>query len=340
MTLQSELAHSTAQYQSGTPEPTPDVVAKATQWFLRLQEDDVSEQERDECKKWRQQDDMHELAWRRLEALWRNFDGLEGNAARPAQAALAKLATRKRDKRRIKRAVGTVIACCGVAVLLSDAMHPYLLADHHTGLAQRETLTLPDGSQITLDAHSAVDIRYSQAERRVVLREGQILAQVHHDHDNRPFIVQTAQGTATALGTRYTVSLLDSRTIISVIESSVRACPQTSVAADCMDLNSGQSATVAEGTVSRMKSSGYTDPASWTQGYLALDNQPLSRVLHMLRAYHSGLMWYDESDLESIRVSGVIPIDNSSQAFSILAQTLPIRIRQYSPWAVTIKKSN
>lgn len=321
-------------------EPSPEVVATATHWFLRLQEDDVSEQDRAECLRWRQTDGMHDLAWRRLETLWRNFDDLEGNAARPAQAALAKLATRKRDKRRLKRAVGATIVCIGLAVLLSDAMHPYLLADHHTGLAQRETLTLPDGSQVTLDAHSAVDIRYSQTERRVVLREGQILAQVHHDRVNRPFIIQTEQGTATALGTRYTVSLQGRRTIISVIESSVRACPQTLAPITCMDLNPGQSAAIAEGTVSRMTSSGFTDPASWTQGYLALDNQPLSRVLHMLRAYHSGLLWYDERDLQSVRVSGVIPIDDSSQAFSILAQTLPIRIRQYSPWAVTIKKTN
>lgn len=338
--MRSDMTCAIAQHSPDDREPSPEVVVTATRWFLRLQEEDVSDQDRSACHQWRQADEMHDLAWRRLETLWRNFDSLEGNAARPAQTALAKLATRKRDKRRLKRAIGAAIACCGVAVLLSDAMHPYLLADHHTGLAQRETLTLPDGSQVTLDAHSAVDIRYSQTERRIVLREGQILAQVHHDQDNRPFIVQTAHGTATALGTRYTVSLLGKRTIISVIESSVRACPQTSTPVNCMDLKPGQSATVAEDTVSRMNSSGYTDPASWTQGYLALDNQPLSRVLHMLRAYHSGVMWYDDRDLDSVRVSGVIPIDDSSQAFGILAQTLPIQIRQYSPWAVTIKKTN
>lgn len=332
------MGNSVADLLARDCEPSAEVVAVAAQWFVRLQEADVSEQERAQCRQWRQADATHDLAWRRLETLWRNFDDLEGKAAEPAQAAMANLAAQKRGKRRVKRTLGAAICCAGVAVLLSEVMHLHLLADHHNGLAQREIVTLADGSELTLDARTAVDVRYSSTERRIVLRDGQILAQVNHDRDNRPFIIQTEQGTATALGTRYTVSLLGNKTQVSVIESNVRACTQSKLPPACADLKRGQSATLSADTVSRMETSGYSDPASWAQGYLALDNQPLSRVLYVLKAYHMGVMWYDERKLEGIRVSGVIPIDDSGQALNILGRTLPIEVRQYMPWAVTITK--
>ncbi|MGO3125980.1 MAG: FecR family protein [Advenella sp.] len=332
------MGHSIAELLPGECEPTAEVVAAAAQWFVRLQDDDVSDQERAQCLRWRQANVTHDLAWRRLETLWRNFDDLEGQAAQPARATMAKLDARKRGKRRVKRTVGATICCIGVVVLLSDMMHRHLLADHHTGLARRETVMLPDGSQLTLDARSAVDVRYRRTERRVVLREGQILAQVNHDRDSRPFVIQTEQGTATALGTRYTVSLLDNTTQVSVLESNVRVCPGRSISTVCADLKQGQTANVETNVVSRIETSGYSDPSSWAQGYLALDNQSLSRVLHVLKSYHSGVMWYDERELESVLVSGVIPIEDSEQAFNILGRTLPIQIRQYMPWAVAIKK--
>ena len=320
-------------------EPSPGVIAAAASWYVRLQDQEATDEERRECDQWRLADPMHQRAWQRLDALWRNFDDLEGAATDPAQATLEKLSTRKCTKRRVKRTIGTTITCVGVLVLVSEWMHPHLLVDHYTGVARREAVTLPDGSQLTLDARSAVDIRYSSTERRVILREGQILAQVNQDPAHRPFIVQTKEGTATALGTRYTVSVHRQGMVVNVIESSVRACAADDGAQACTDLEPGQSATVSNGNVARMYGSGYTDPAAWTQGYLALDNQPLSRVLHDLKAYHSGFLLYDDKSLESIRVSGVIPLDNSTQALNTLAATLPIRIHGYEPLVLTIKKT-
>ncbi|MGO1766867.1 MAG: FecR/PupR family sigma factor regulator, partial [Advenella sp.] len=110
------MGNSVADLLARDCEPSAEVVAVAAQWFVRLQEADVSEQERAQCRQWRQADATHDLAWRRLETLWRNFDDLEGKAAEPAQAAMANLAAQKRGKRRVKRTLGAAICCAGVAV--------------------------------------------------------------------------------------------------------------------------------------------------------------------------------------------------------------------------------
>ncbi|PJO36248.1 hypothetical protein CTI10_023575 [Delftia acidovorans] len=75
-----------------------------------------------------------------------------------------------------------------------------------TGTGQRSHHRLPDGSEIELDARSAADIAYSDTRRLVRLREGALLAQVAASAPGqplRPFVVQSAQGTAQALGTRF-----------------------------------------------------------------------------------------------------------------------------------------
>lgn len=54
---------------------------------------------------------------------------------------------------------------------------------------------------MTLDAGSAADVIFEAGRRRVVLHRGETLVEVAHDAQ-RPFVVETQQGSARALGTR------------------------------------------------------------------------------------------------------------------------------------------
>ncbi|MCP2937671.1 FecR domain-containing protein, partial [Salmonella enterica subsp. enterica serovar Typhimurium] len=78
----------------------------------------------------------------------------------------------------------------------------YLLADHRTVPGERLTVTLDDGSRVTLNTDSAIDEQYTGQERRIVLRRGEILVEVSAD-PQRPFVVESRHATARALGTQY-----------------------------------------------------------------------------------------------------------------------------------------
>ena len=69
--------------------------------------------------------------------------------------------------------------------------------------------------RVTLSTASAIDLRFSDTERLVVLRAGEILVATSPDNAAapRPFLVRTRHGTVRALGTRYSCLLYTSRCV-------------------------------------------------------------------------------------------------------------------------------
>ncbi|MFO6380697.1 FecR family protein, partial [Pseudomonas aeruginosa] len=85
------------------------------------------------------------------------------------------------------------------------------LADHATGKGEVRILRLVDGSEVELDAQSAIDVAYDSRERRVRLLEGSAIfrAAPRAGRETRPFVVESAGGSTRALGTRFLVSRND-----------------------------------------------------------------------------------------------------------------------------------
>src|SRR5262249_17286468 len=83
------------------------------------------------------------------------------------------------------------------------------LADEATGIGERRSVVLADGSTAVLDAATSLDIEFSEHERRIVLRDGQVFVTVTPDAARR-FIVEARGGTVQALGTAFNVRIEDS----------------------------------------------------------------------------------------------------------------------------------
>ncbi|MCH3703462.1 FecR domain-containing protein, partial [Campylobacter lari] len=67
-----------------------------------------------------------------------------------------------------------------------------------TATGELRQFQLDDGSQLYLNTATRVTLDFSDARRRVVLRAGEILMQVHQDQTSRamprPFVVSTPHG--------------------------------------------------------------------------------------------------------------------------------------------------
>jgi ferric-dicitrate binding protein FerR (iron transport regulator) len=100
------------------------------------------------------------------------------------------------------------------------------------------TVRLEDGSALTLAAQSTGDFRSSHHLREFRLRKGSATFDVVHD-STRPFKVAVSGGTIEALGTRFTVSVNDTRSTIEVQNGLVRVTGTT-----FSDLRPGQRAWV------------------------------------------------------------------------------------------------
>lgn len=183
------------------------------------------------------------------------------------------------------------------------------LADLHTGRGERRSFTLADGSRLSLNSASAVDVQFDGGQRLLMLRHGELLIQVARD-PLRPLRVRTAQGQVQALGTRFLVSQEQDATRVVVLQHSVRA---SLADGQWAELQQGQAALLRNNTIERLTGE-QQQRAAWLEGRLEVLDQPLHVVVDALRPYQRGYIRLAPA-ARDLRVQGVFPLDQPQQAF-------------------------
>ncbi|MDH1658308.1 FecR domain-containing protein [Pseudomonas mosselii] len=288
-----------------------------------------------QLEQWLRQDPAHQQAWDRLQQrLGKPCAALRALEQRaPGQAAEARrvLLQPSHSRREVLGALAS-LGLLGGALWggwRSDATQGWL-ADLHTASGERRSFTLVDGSRLSLNSASAVDLRFDASQRLVLLRHGELVIQVAADAA-RPLRVRTAQGQVQALGTRFLIRQEDTATRVVVLEHSVRlSLPD----GRWQDLQQGQAALLRSNGIERLGSE-QQQRAAWVEGRLEVLDEPLHVVVDALRPYQRGYMRLAPA-VRDLRVQGVFPLDQPQQALSALAETLPVSIEHFGPWLTLI----
>ncbi|MBC3301334.1 FecR family protein [Pseudomonas sp. SWRI18] len=303
------------------------IIQQAAQWLTRLHDEDVTDADRQAFHAWCQADPRHAVAIERMGALWGSLETLP---AKPARVALNRaFAPRRPRGAQVVGLLGVVL--CG---WLGLQHLPVWMADQRTGVGERRQIALADGSQLQLNSNSAVDVKFDGHQRVIELLQGELWVDVAKDAQ-RPFVVRTDQGSATALGTRYLVKrAADGTTVVTVIESSVAVKGDAS---DGVKVSAGQRAVLENGRAKPVQALADTDPDAWTRGLLKVNDQPLGDVLQTLAGYRHGMLRFDPEALQNLRVSGVFKLDDTAAALSSLADNLPIQVEYFTDLLVVVK---
>ncbi|MCF5722857.1 FecR family protein [Pseudomonas syringae] len=303
------------------------IIQQAANWLTRLHDEDVTDADRRAFDAWCQADPRHALAIERMRGLWGSLDTLP---AKPARIALNRaFAPRRPRGAQVAGLVGVLL--CGWFGL--DHL-PVWMADQRTGVGERRQIALEDGSQLQLNSNSAVDVKFDGHQRVIELLQGELWVDVAKDAQ-RPFVVRTNQGTATALGTRYLVKRAeDGTTVVTVIESIVAVKGDAS---EGIKVTAGQRTILDQGRAQAPQASGSSDPDAWTRGLLKVNDQPLTEVLQTLASYRHGLVRFDAPALQNLRVSGVFKLDDTTAALAALADNLPIQVEYFTDLLVVVK---
>ena len=74
---------------------------------------------------------------------------------------------------------------------------------------------------------------------------------------------------------------------------------------------------------------------AWTRGQLIVSDRPLGHVVADLARYRRGVLRCAPA-VAGIRVSGVLPLDDTDRALAILAGRFPVRVSSASRYWVTV----
>ncbi|MBC3482031.1 FecR family protein [Pseudomonas sp. 39004] len=307
------------------------VLDAAIAWKLSLDQGSGTPDERSEFMRWHAASEEHARAWRQLGCL----DQRVSAAAGPARQAL--LQSRAGLRRRIGKVGGGLAGMFLLGSLLAWVGAPslsahYWLADQRTATGELRTLRLEDGTLLSLNTHTAVDIDYAGAQRVIVLHQGEISVETGHQ-DPRPLLVRTDDGRLRPLGTRFLVRREANGTRLEVLQASVAAMP----------LNSGDEQVLREGQQVLMDANGLGQVGTvdvgadaWTRGMLVVDNVRLADLVAALGKYRSGHLGVAD-EVADLRVTGSFPLTDIDLALASLVPALPVKIERHTPWWVTVQ---
>ncbi len=200
------------------PEPT-EMEAAALAWFTRCQSGLTEEQET-AFRDWLAADPRHAALFNELDSTWE----LLGRAGEPAPASAADVPSPSLPKRRagLLRFGLPVAAAAALALAYVGWWRPaHYSGETVTAIGALRTLSLPDGSVVTLNTDSVVAAAFTPAERRIRLERGEAHFTVAKNPD-RPFIVEAGGVSVRAVGTAFNVRLDSKAVEVLVTEGKVR----------------------------------------------------------------------------------------------------------------------
>lgn len=277
---------------------------EALEWLAKLNREALSDEDEAAFFAWLQQSEAHQAAYIKAEQLWLRGDVLT-RAAKVSQA---------------KPVVGLwwgglAMACCIALalVILWPSTTTYTQLQAGSAIA---VFSLPDGSEVTLNAGTTLAYSFDNNTRNIRLTQGEVFFDVAHDAA-KPFIVSTEFGAVKVLGTQFAVGLTEQSADVMVLSGSVEVAPENNIQKAVLTKNQAVSfKQVASGIKpANIKA---TQLLSWRHRQWVFENTPLAEAVATI-AKSLGQQVEVPATHADLPVTGVLPMDDPEQALKTLA---------------------
>lgn len=214
-----------------TEEGTPSSIREhAAEWFLRLHAHDLNVAERFAYLQWLKESPVHIgetleichlysiLYPMKKQLFFTNEDVFSNVIDLPTREEIAAPA-RTRSSWHV-RALAAVVAIGVVIGLAAVARHAWFAPTIETQASEWRSLTLTDGSLVSVGPRTELRDRFGNQQRLLNLSQGEVLFQVAKDPE-RPFIVDAGLVVARATGTKFAVSRHERDVTVTVEEGTV-----------------------------------------------------------------------------------------------------------------------
>ena len=189
---------------------------------------------------------------------------------------------------------------------------------YSTQIGETRVVALTDGSVVTLNTKSQIEVRYNNERRGIRLIQGEALFDVAKDK-LRPFVVEAQGTTVRAVGTSFTVSILPQQPVKVMVREGIVELkrPQIPVA-PAVRLPANNTATAPDDEPIRTAA---IDPSevnraiSWRIGRLSFEGQTLADAAATFQRYSDIRIEIDDPTIANQTVTGLF-VSNDPVGFS------------------------
>ena len=239
---------------------------------------------------------------------------------------------------------------------------------YRTRAGEQRSVLLADGSRVTLNSASIVEVELHRHRRVLHLLRGEALFQVSHD-PARPFDVHADGGVVRAIGTEFNVDLRPHYAAVTVLQGRVavmsdqqarlpvlsapfapppdgaaRVRPQLErfpAPAGALILGVAQQVLITPHGMSAPRPvSDLTATTAWTRRQLVFEHRPLGEVVDELDRNGRQHIVIASARLRARQVTGVIQLDDPGSLLEFLSDVPGVQIRRSSDGAriVTLRR--
>lgn len=314
---------------SPSPAPiAPAVVEQASYWLMLHWGGELDGEQQQRFAEWQAADPEHRRAWQRLEHLQGTLAGVPASTASRVLRQLPDA-----HKRQTLKLLGLLLVAGGSGYLAQSQL-PWreAMADLRSGTGERLQRTLADGSRLSLNSASAVNIRYDSTQRRIRLLSGELLLDSGHDAVARPLIVETAAGEIQALGTLFSVYETDGGSRVELYQGALELRPRQAAP---LRLEAGQRCWFDAG---RLGPVGTADrnAMAWRDDRLIAEHMPLGQFIRELARQRPGVLRCDPA-VAGLPLTGVFPLADTDRVLAALQQSLPVEVQRLTRYWVTVR---
>jgi len=292
----------------------------AIAWRVRQQVRKLDAAEQAEFQAWLDAAPAHRSAYAEIEEVWDASSELGRHPLylETRERAIAAVDRHRMGRRAIAAGLAAVlIGLGGGGLYLHDAPRPLATQTFHTAVGQRATVTLPDGSEVTLNTNSIVRTQAADDKRLVFLDSGQAFFRVAKDR-RHPFVVTAAGRTVTAVGTAFDVRVDHGALKVVLVEGKVRVAPAataprvtsapsaspTRPQPAVTDMSAGSQLVVVNDSDWKLTPTDVVRETSWLKGQLVFDDEPLGDIVDEMNRYSERKIVLNDPALATHRLSG------------------------------------
>jgi len=257
---------------------------------------------------------------------------------------------------RARWAAGAAAAVALAAALGAWLWMPGGVQIYRTRAGEQRSILLADGSRVTLNSASAVEVDLRKHRRVLHLLRGEALFQVSHD-PARPFDVHADGGVVRAIGTEFNVDLRPRYAAVTVLQGRVavmsdqqarlpvpaapfvppksgepRVRPQLErfpAPVGALILGVAQQVFITPHGMSAPRPvSDLTATTAWTRRQLVFEHRPLGEVVDELDRDGRRRIVIDSVRLRARQVTGVIQLDDPGSLLEFLSDVPGVQIRR------------
>jgi len=317
---------------------------QASLWAARLDGSELSPTDRTELERWLAADPAH----RALLSSYCQFSAdleqqlplIAGIRDELAESKSAAQTARPLPWLRWPILAGAMLtAAAVVAVILWHGRPQNSFQNLATPVAQRQEITLAEGSHIELNARTAVVVELSPDARRVRLADGEAFFKVTRD-PARPFFVETPAGVIRVTGTEFNVRTESLASLeVTVREGTVQVRPTGMTQAQSLRMGDRLTSEQQRLSVRTLSTSELNDALAWREGRIVFDGTPLREALGRFARYHGRNLTASDAAATQ-RVGGSYSIDDLDGFLAELEGPLPVRVTRAADGSIHITSLN